>query len=136
MINANYLKKVIHEILVNLQYNIFIHFNNLQFFLLCSLVHGSRKFIQLTRLEERNYMDRCGEFQLEFTLANIRSVFEHKFRVNQSIFNNAPKFGKMETSYYSFGGYDWSLSIYPSGKSESQLGNYFAHYAYFKLFII
>ena len=76
-------------------------------------------------------MDRNGEFQLEFTLANIRSVYEHKFRVNQSIFNNAPKFGKMETSYYSFGGYDWSLSIYPSGKSESQLGNYFAHYTYF-----
>ena len=127
MINANYLKKVIHEILVNLQYNIFLHFNNLQFFLLCSSVHGSRKFIQLTRLEERNYMDRCGEFQLEFTLANIRSVFEHKFRVNQSIFNNAPKFGRMETSYYSFAGYDWSLSVYPSGKSESQLGNYMSN---------
>ena len=72
-------------------------------------------------------MDRCGEFQLEFTLANIRSVFEHKFRVNQSIFNNAPKFGKMETSYYSFAGYDWSLSVYPSGKSESQLGNYISN---------
>lgn len=68
-------------------------------------------------------MDRNGEFQLEFTLSNIRSIFEHKFRINQSIFNNTPKYGKMETSYFSFAGYDWSSAVYPAGKSDSQIGN-------------
>merc|ERR1719219_1373999 len=67
-------------------------------------------------------MDRNGEFQLEFNLSNIKTVFEHKFKINQSIFNNHSKLGKMETSYFSFDQYDWSLSLYPSGRSDSQLG--------------
>ena len=66
-------------------------------------------------------MDRNGEFQLEFNLSNIRSIFEHKFKINQSIFNNI-KLGKLETSYFSFDQYDWSLSVYPSGRADSQLG--------------
>ena len=68
-------------------------------------------------------MDRNGEFQLELSMSKIRSVFEHKFRMNQSIFANSSKLGKFETSYFSYGSYDWSLSIYPSGRSQSQLGN-------------
>ena len=88
------------------------------------VVHGSRKFIQIAKLEERHYMDRNGEFQLEFNLSNIQSIYEYKFRINQSIFNNVPKFGKMETSYFSFAGYDWSMSVYPAGKTESQIGEH------------
>ena len=67
-------------------------------------------------------MDRNGEFQLEFNLSNIKSIFEEKFKINQSIFNNVAKLGKLETSYFSFDQYDWSLSVYPTGKAESQLG--------------
>ena len=74
-------------------------------------------------LEDQGFMDRNGEFQLEFCLANIHSTYEHKFRINQSIFAaNSSKMTKLETSYFSFGIYDWSLSIYPSGRSDSQLG--------------
>ena len=36
-------------------------------------------------------MDRNGEFQLEFYLSNIKSVFEQKFKIGQSIFNNMSK---------------------------------------------
>ena len=36
-------------------------------------------------------MDRNGEFQLEFNLSNIKSIFEEKFKINQSIFNNVAK---------------------------------------------
>ena len=32
------------------------------------------------------------------------------------------KLGKLETSYFSFDQYDWSLSVYPTGKADSQLG--------------
>ena len=85
-------------------------------------LHGCRKMVQLSKLTETDFMDRNGEFQLEVHLSNIRSVYEHKFRINQSIFNNLSKLGKLETTYFSYDQYDWSLSVYPSGRSESQLG--------------
>jgi len=86
-------------------------------------VHGNRRFVQLGKLESEHFMDRNGEFQLEFNLSNIKSIFEEKFKINQSIFNNVAKLGKLETSYFSFDQYDWSLSVYPTGKAESQLGS-------------
>ena len=46
-----------------------------------------------------------------------------RFRVNQSIFMGGPKQAeKLETSYFNFGSYDWSLSVYSSGRSDSVLG--------------
>ena len=39
------------------------------------------------------------------------------------MFQNSMKMGKLETSYFSFGLYDWSLSIYATGRADSQLGN-------------
>jgi hypothetical protein len=92
-------------------------------------VHGNRKFVQISVLEDQGYMDRNGEFQLEFCIANIHSSYEHKFRINQSIFAaNSSKMTKLESSYFSFGIYDWSLSIYPSGRSDSQLGKLNLHF--------
>ena len=42
---------------------------------------------------------------------------------NRSVYlGHMSKLGKLETSYFSFDQYDWSLSVYPAGKSESQLG--------------
>ena len=84
------------------------------------LVHGCRKFVELTDLEDHNFMDRDGEFQLEFMLSSIQSIFEHKFRIK--MFHNSMKMGKLETGYFAFGLYDWSLSIYPTGRADSQLG--------------
>ena len=88
-------------------------------------VHGCRKFIELAALETSNYLDRDGEFQLEFKLSSIQSVFEHKFRIK--MFQNSMKMGKLETSYFSFGLYDWSLSIYPTGRADSQLGKFWEY---------
>ena len=45
-----------------------------------------------------------------------------RFRINQSIFATSSKLGKMETSYFKYGLFDWSLSLYPSGRADSQLG--------------
>ena len=55
----------------------------------------------------------------------------NRFRVNQSIFMGGPKGAeKLETSYFNFGSYDWSLSVYSSGRSDSVLGkSYFYTYA-------
>ena len=85
-------------------------------------MHGNRKFIQVNFLEDQNFMDHDGEFQLELNLSGARSIFEHKFRVSQSIFAHSSKMAKLETSYFSFGAYDWSLAVYPSGRADSQLG--------------
>ena len=86
-------------------------------------VQGNRKFVQLCTLEDRHFMDRNGEFQLELSMSGVRSVFEHKFRVNQSLFGggNSAKLAKFETAYFSYGSYDWSLVVYPSGRADSQL---------------
>ncbi len=32
---------------------------------------------------------------------------------------------KMETAYFSFDQYDWSMSVYPTGRAESQIGKEF-----------
>ena len=86
------------------------------------VVHGCRKFVDLAALEDCNFLDRDGEFQLEFMLSSIQSVFEHKFRIK--MFQNSMKMGKLETGYFAYGLYDWSLSIYPTGRADSQLGKY------------
>ncbi|XP_059088324.1 uncharacterized protein LOC131884527 isoform X1 [Tigriopus californicus] len=67
-------------------------------------------------------MDRNGEFQIEVGLSSIHSVFEHKFKLNQSIFAHSSKLGKFETAYFSQGHYDWSLALYPNGRADSQIG--------------
>lgn len=83
------------------------------------LDNGSCKFVEIKTLEDLGFMDRNGEFQLEFALSNIHSSYEHKFRINQSLFTaNASKLTKLETTYFTFGSYDWSLNIYPQGESS------------------
>ena len=54
-------------------------------------------------------------------LSRVRNT-RNRFRVNQSIFMGGPKAEKLETSYFNFGSYDWSLSVYSSGRSDSVLG--------------
>ena len=88
---------------------------------------GSRKFVQLSLLEDQHFMDRNGEFQIELSLSAVRSTFEHRFKVNQSIFANTSKLGKFETTYFSYGAYDWSLAVYPNGRADSQLGTQEQH---------
>ena len=80
--------------------------------------------MQLSLLEDQHFMDRNGEFQIELSLSAIRSTFEHKFKVNQSIFANSSKLGKFETTYFTYGAYDWSLAVYPNGRADSQLGTH------------
>ncbi len=87
-------------------------------------VSGNRRLVGVTLLEEGSFLDRNGEFQLELSLSRVRSVFEHKFKVSQSIFSSyaASRMAKFETSYFSFGVHDWSLALYPTGRSDSQIG--------------
>lgn len=89
-------------------------------------VSGNRRLVGVAQLEEGSFMDRNGEFQLELSLRRVRSVFEHRFKVSQSIFSSyaASRMAKFETSYFSFGAHDWSLALYPTGRSDSQIGEH------------
>lgn len=59
-------------------------------------------------------------------MGHVRTVFDTEFRVPQSFFGNAlpgrhshaskPQATKLETSYFTFGGFDWNLALYPHGK--------------------
>ena len=37
----------------------------------------------LSQLEEGNFMDRGGEFQLELSLSAVRSLYEHRDTLNR-----------------------------------------------------
>ncbi len=89
-------------------------------------VAGNRKFVSVSQLESGSFLDRNGEFQVELCLSRARSQFEHKFKVNQSLFSSSvsTRMAKFETAYFSFGANDWSLALYPTGRTDSQLGTF------------
>lgn len=111
-----------------------------------SPAQGNRRYIPVDDLYERNFTDSNGEFQLELTVANARTVYETELRLpmspqsadgRQSYANSPshqhgnqphgghhgnhhdrqqhggqlPKTAKLETTYFSFGGFDWNLSL-------------------------
>lgn len=103
-----------------------------------SPAHGNRNYIPVSDLYTRNFTDSNGEFQLELTIGNVRTVYETHFRIPHSIFSSftsqyqgehhsAQSKGvdhskmsqKFESSYFSFGGFDWNLTIFPNGSSEA-----------------
>ena len=106
-----------------------------------SPAQGNRRYIPVDDLYERNFTDTNGEFQLELTVANARTVYETELRLPVSPgtpgqFANSPshqhagyphghhgnhdrhqhgsqlpKTTKLETTYFSFGGFDWNVSV-------------------------
>lgn len=138
-----------------------------------SPAQGNRRYIPVDDLYERNFTDANGEFQLELTVANPRTLYETELRLpvapgilpastgNQSQLSaspshhhqshhhlggstgnlatmtnqhgghgnqhagthhhvhigghhhsaSLPKSSKLETTYFSFGGFDWNMSV-------------------------
>lgn len=108
-----------------------------------SPAQGNRRYIPVDDLYERNFTDNNGEFQLELTVANIRTIYETEMRItlpspntssllghhspshsqvhNSSVTtaangaaaaNTTPsKTMKLETTYFSYGGFDWNMSL-------------------------
>lgn len=89
-----------------------------------SPAQGNRRYIPVNDLYGRNFTDSNGEFQLELTMSNIRTVYETEIRVAQSVFGTHPKVHKFETTYFTFGGFDWNMALYPHGKDpgDGRLG--------------
>ena len=77
---------------------------------------GNRKFITISDLYNRNFMDENGEFQLELAMNNIRTVYETELKIPSSIYSPNSKPQKLETSFFNFGCYDWNILIHPNTK--------------------
>ncbi|KAK0163986.1 hypothetical protein PV328_002661 [Microctonus aethiopoides] len=83
---------------------------------------GSRNYIPVSDLYSRNFADPNGEFQLELSMANVRTVYTAEVRMPTGVFNaGQPKSNKLETGYFTFGGFDWNLAIYPYGNKEGEV---------------
>lgn len=80
---------------------------------------GNRKYIPVSDLYNRNFADTNGEFQLELSMANVRTVYMTDLQMPSSTFSaGQSKPNKLETDYFAFGGFDWNLVIYPHGDKE------------------
>ena len=115
-----------------------------------SPAQGNRRYIPVDDLYDRNFTDSNGEFQLELTVSNPRTIYETELRMPlpglpaapatnhhssplhssqvaapvtavsaasasatfASSSSTAPsKTVKLETTYFSFGGFDWNVSV-------------------------
>ncbi|TGZ49978.1 Uncharacterized protein DBV15_07454 [Temnothorax longispinosus] len=84
---------------------------------------GNRSYIAVADLYSRNFADTNGEFQLELSMANVRTVYMTEVRMPTSVFSaGQTKPSKLETDYFAFGGFDWNLVIYPHGKETDGRG--------------
>lgn len=88
-------------------------------------VNGNRKLIPIGELPARNFTDENGEFQLEVSLSNVRSVFESDIRALPQVTQGqghassghvppSPSKGqKLETNCFIFGNCEWNVALYP-----------------------
>ncbi|XP_023288998.1 uncharacterized protein LOC111674097 [Orussus abietinus] len=82
---------------------------------------GNRNYIPVSDLYSRNFADPNGEFQLELSMANVRTVYTAEVRMPTGVFSaGQAKANKLETGYFTFGGFDWNLVIYPFGNKEAE----------------
>ncbi|MCL4163278.1 UNVERIFIED_CONTAM: hypothetical protein GTU68_030895 [Idotea baltica] len=88
-----------------------------------SPAQGKRKLINMDDLYSRNFTDENGEFQLELTVANIRTVFEADMRILPPInggLSPSRKEKKYESPYFHFGHYDWHISVSGVSANDSK----------------
>lgn len=93
---------------------------------------GNRNYLAVNELYTRNFADNNGEFQLELSMGHVRTMFDTEFRTPSSIFGThlgrqqqgasakggAPQTTKLETTYFTYGGFDWNLALYPTGVKD------------------
>ncbi|XP_043483201.1 uncharacterized protein LOC122511786 [Leptopilina heterotoma] len=81
---------------------------------------GNRNYIAVADLYSRKFADPNGEFQLELSMANVRTVYTAEVKLPTGVFVGQPKTTKLETGYFTFGGFDWNLVIYPYGNKDTE----------------
>ncbi|KAH9424047.1 hypothetical protein DERP_008895 [Dermatophagoides pteronyssinus] len=69
---------------------------------------GVSKWILMNEIQSRKFGDETGEFLLELSLGNILTIFETDLQVSN---NGQLKSGKFESASFSFGSFEWNVSI-------------------------
>nr|XP_046914060.1 UPF0746 protein DDB_G0281095-like [Dermatophagoides farinae] len=75
---------------------------------------GVNKWIPMNEIQSRKFGDETGEFLLELSLGNIMTIFETDLQVSSNNNNNNNgqlKSGKFESASFSFGSFEWNVSI-------------------------
>ncbi|KAL6958130.1 hypothetical protein U1Q18_049818 [Sarracenia purpurea var. burkii] len=112
-----------------------------------SPAQGNRNYISVNDLYARNFTDPNGEFQLELSMGHVRTAFDSEFRIPTSFLGHllnhrghhhhggiatstltniktpSGTVTKVETSYFSFAGFDWNIALYPNGIKEAHGSN-------------
>ena len=115
---------------------------------------GNRRYVPVADLYSRSFADRNGEFQLELTMNGIRTSFEADLRAPASFLSSPHKFAhhshngpgttghpvphvrgtnaaanspRMESTFFNFGGFDWSVTIFPLGKEPTVDDRFFVY---------
>lgn len=67
----------------------------------------------MNEIQSRKFGDETGEFLLELSLGNIMTIFETDLQVSSNNNNNNGqlKSGKFESASFSFGSFEWNVSI-------------------------
>ncbi|XP_054710150.1 uncharacterized protein LOC129219863 [Uloborus diversus] len=79
--------------------------------------HGTNKWMPMGELKSRRFTDENWEFLMELSVSNAMTVFEGDVKIHHvphsSSGQKAPL--KLETSYFTFGNFEWNVSILPHG---------------------
>lgn len=77
-------------------------------------IYGRKNFVPLEDMSKRGFLQGNGEFLVELELRNIITSFECYIRIPKEN-NSRHSYGpKLETPYFSFGLFDWSVSLFPN----------------------
>ncbi|XP_014672291.1 PREDICTED: uncharacterized protein LOC106812824 [Priapulus caudatus] len=84
--------------------------------------HGRKVFVSLDELLGAKYTDGNNEYLVELCMKNVRSTYEHVLPVGGATCDPQPRSHgtprKYESTYFTFGNYDWSVCLFPNGDSN------------------
>ncbi|XP_046560241.1 uncharacterized protein LOC124269279 [Haliotis rubra] len=81
-------------------------------------VFGRKTFIEIDELVQRNFIQETGDVMFELEMRNAVCQFECFMKIPKD--NHASRQGysdRLESTYYSFGLFDWSVSLFPDSSS-------------------
>ena len=90
-------------------------------FTLDNHTHGRKNFIGVTDLGDRRFRMETGEFMVELEMRGIRNIFDEIVQLPKEGKESNYGYRKAESTYFTFGSFDWNLAIHPHGdKPENE----------------
>ncbi|XP_035207201.1 uncharacterized protein LOC118182039 [Stegodyphus dumicola] len=79
--------------------------------------HGTSKWMLMSELKSRKFTDENWEFLMELSVSNAMTVFEGIVKIPHVLHSASGQKNrvKLETSYFTFGNFEWNVSILPQG---------------------